>query len=242
MMIAIRSGIYFIFMVLTVVLFGLTMATIGRLMPLSVRDSIANAWGMSNLWLLKLICGLDYRIEGAENLPEHSAIIMSKHQSTWETMSLRGLVAKNQSWILKQELMRVPIFGWALSAVPTIAIDRKAGRKAIKQVVEQGSKLLDQGRIIMIFPEGTRTFPGKSGKYGLGGALLAEKSEYPVIPIAHNAGVFWRRRGLEKHPGTIDVVIGEPISTKGRKASQIIREVEEWIESRVAEMPQSPSP
>ncbi len=240
MIVAIRSAIYFIFMVLTVVIFGLTAATVGRLFPVSVRDAIANAWGTTNMWLLKVICGLDYRVQGSENLPTSAVIVMAKHQSAWETMALRGLITKNQSWILKKELMQVPIFGWALSSVPTIAIDRKAGRRAVNQVIEQGTEFLNQGRIIMVFPEGTRTAPGKSGRYGLGGALLAEKSGYPIIPIAHNAGVFWRRRGLEKYPGTIDVVIGKPISVEGRKASEIIREVEQWIESKLADLPQSP--
>ncbi len=240
MLITLRSTLYFIAMSLTIVVFGLAMSTVGRLFPLSVRDRMGAAWGATNLKLMKWICGLDYRIEGAENLPRDAAIVMSKHQSTWETLALKKILKPEQSWVLKRELMWIPIFGWALASVPTIAIDRKAGRKAIKQIVEQGIPLLEQGRVIVIFPEGTRTAPGEHHKYGIGGSILAEKSGYPVVPIAHNAGVFWKRRDLKKHPGIIDVVVGKPIETRGKKASEITREVEHWIEGQVAKLPQTP--
>lgn len=236
-MILIRSAIYFVLLILSTIGFGLAMSTVGLLMPLSVRDWLSQSWGRTNLWLMRVICGLKYRIRGAENLPRNAAIIMSKHQSSWETISLKGLLRKEQSWILKRELMWVPIFGWALASVPTIAINRKAGRQALKQVIRQGTELLDGGRLVVVFPEGTRTAPGEKRKYGIGGAMLAEKSGYPVVPIAHNAGVFWKRRGLKKHPGTIDVVVGEPIETKGRKAGEINQLVESWVEARVAELP-----
>jgi 1-acyl-sn-glycerol-3-phosphate acyltransferase len=137
---------------------------------------------------------------------------------------------RSQAWVLKRELMWIPVFGWALAAVKPIAIDRKAGRKAMKQVVEQGQACLAEGRNVIIFPEGTRTAPGERRRYNAGGALLAAKAEVPVIPIAHNAGVFWARRGLKKHPGTIQVVIGEPIPTEGKHASDIMAEIEAWIE------------
>ena len=236
-MILIRSAVYFVLLILSTIVFGLAMSTVGLLMPLSVRDWLSQSWGRTNLWLMRVICGLKYRIRGADNLPRDAAIIMSKHQSSWETISLKGLLRKEQSWILKRELMWVPIFGWALASVPTIAINRKAGRQALKQVIRQGTELLDGGRLVVVFPEGTRTAPGEKRKYGIGGAMLAEKSGYPVVPIAHNAGVFWKRRGLKKHPGSIDVVVGAPIETKGRKAGEINDMVESWIEARVAELP-----
>ncbi len=238
-MISLRSSIYFIIMVISTIFFGLAMSTIGLLLPLSVRDWLSQAWGNTNLWLMRVICGLKYRIKGAENLPQSAAIIMSKHQSSWETISLKGLLTKEQSWILKRELMWIPIFGWALASIPTIAINRNAGRQALKQIIRQGKEVLDDGRVVVVFPEGTRTAPGEKRKYGIGGAMLAEKSGYPVIPIAHNAGVFWKRRGLKKYPGTIDVVVGEPIESKGRKAGEINRLVENWIEGQVAELPAS---
>lgn len=237
MLILIRSSLYFLLMAVSVTLFGLIISTIGWLFPVSVRDSLSNAWGLLNLWMLRVICGLDYRIQGLENLPQDSAIIMAKHQSTWETISLRGLLPKHQTWVLKRELMRVPVFGWALAAVKPIAINRSAGKKSIKQIIEQGSKRLAEGRLIIIFPEGTRTAVGERKKYGIGGAILAEKTGYAITPIAHNAGVFWKRRGVKKYPGIIDVVIGPPITTAGKKASEITREVEHWIESEMEKLP-----
>jgi len=235
-MILIRSSFYFLMMVISIIIFGVFASTLGWLLPIHQRDKLATQWGRLNLWLLKVICNLDYKITGIENLPESSAIIMSKHQSTWETISLRGLLPPAQTWVLKQELMRIPIFGWALATVSPIAIDRKAGKKAAKQIIEQGSQRLKEGRFVIIFPEGTRTAPGEKKKYGIGGGLLAEKSGYPVIPIAHNAGSFWRRRGINKYPGTIEVVIGPALDTKDKKASHITRDVQEWIENEMEKL------
>ncbi len=240
MLITLRSTLYFFTMITSIAVFGLAIATIGLLLPLPARDRMAAAWGSTNLWLMKVLCGLKYRIHGAENLPEHAAIVMCKHQSAWETIALKAIIRPQQSWILKQELMRLPVFGWALAAIPNIPIDRSAGRQAVKQIVKRGTELLDQGRVIILFPEGTRTAPGERKKYGIGGAMLAEKSGYPIIPIAHNAGVFWRRRGLKKYPGTIDLVVGEAFDPAGMNASEITRKVETWIEAEVTKLPAKP--
>ncbi|MCW8948726.1 MAG: 1-acyl-sn-glycerol-3-phosphate acyltransferase, partial [Sedimenticola sp.] len=155
----------------------------------------------------------------------------SKHQSAWETMALRALLPPEQAWVLKRELMWVPFFGWAAATVQPIAINRKAGRKAAKQVIEIGIERLRQKRLVLIFPEGTRVAPGERKRYGMGGALLAEKSGVPVIPIAHNAGSFWKRRDIRKYPGIITVIVGDPIQSAGKKAAEINQEVEQWIES-----------
>lgn len=240
MLITLRSATYFIAMIVSIVVFGLAIVTVGLLLPLSARDRLAASWGSTNLWLMRVLCGIECRIQGKENLPEHAAIVMCKHQSTWETISLKSIIRPQQSWILKQELMRLPIFGWALAALPNIPIDRSAGHHAVKQIVTRGTELLDQDRVIIVFPEGTRTAPGEKRKYGIGSGLLAEKSGYPVVPIAHNAGVFWRRRGLKKYPGTIDMVVGEAFDPTGMKASEITRKVEEWIEAEVEKLPSEP--
>jgi len=237
-MILARSILYFVLMLISVLVFGLAVALFSWLLPAGYADRIATAWGRTNLWLQRVVCGLELHIEGKEHLPEGSAIIMSKHQSTWETISLRGLLAPCQSWVLKQELLNIPIFGWALRRARSIPIDRKAGRRAVIKVVEEGTRHLQDGRLVVIFPEGTRTAPGERRKYGLGGALLAERSGFPVIPIAHNAGVFWRRRGVRKYPGTIQMRVGKPIATQGRKASDIMQEVEGWIEQQMNEIPE----
>ena len=239
MFITIRSIVFFLLMVISTVFFGLILAIFGWVLPFEFNSKIANAWGRTNLFLLRITCGLDYKIIGWENIPDTPCIIMSKHQSAWETMALRGLLPSNQAWVLKRELMFVPIFGWALAVVNPIAIDRKSGRKAVKQVIEQGLERLAQNRNVIIFPEGTRVAPGTKKRYGIGGGLLAEKADYPVIPIAHNAGVFWRRRGLKKYPGTIEVVIGEPIETDGKNAAEIMQSVENWIEGQVEQLPDS---
>jgi len=238
MMITLRSSLYFILLVLSTVFFGLIMAVFGWFLPFIVNSKIANAWGIINSFFLKTVCGLTYSIEGLENLPQDQAcIIMSKHQSAWETITFRGIFPANQAWVLKRELMFVPVFGWALAVVQPIAINRKAGRAAMKQVVEQGLLRLSQNRNVIIFPEGTRVAPGERQRYGIGGGLLAEKANVPVIPVAHNAGVFWKRRGLKKYPGNIQVVIGPPIHTTGLSAAEITRKVEAWIESEMEKLP-----
>lgn len=239
MMLTIRSSLYFLMMVLSTLFFGLLMAIFGWFLPFIATSKIANAWGLSNLFFLKWICGLEYKVTGIENLPDSTAaIIMSKHQSAWETIAFRGIFPANQAWVLKRELMFVPVFGWALATVQPIAIDRKSGSKAAKQVIEQGVERLNQGRHVIIFPEGTRVAPGESKRYGIGGALLAAKvTQFPVIPVAHNAGVFWKRRGLIKLPGTIEVIIGKPINTEGMSAKEIINQVEKDIEEKMQSLP-----
>lgn len=236
-MIAIRSLIYFIFLILTIIVFGLLISIAG-LLPIPGRwlGVLAGFWGLTNLKLLKWICGLDYRLQGQKNIPDQSCIIMCKHQSTWETIALRWLLPPNQVWVLKRELMRIPVFGWALAAERSIAIDRSAGKQAVKQLLEQGTERLKEGRHVIIFPEGTRVAPGEHRKYAIGGALLAKKSGHPVLPVAHNAGTYWKRRGLKKYPGTIQVVLGPLIETQSKSAAEINREVEAWIENKVGEL------
>ncbi|MCG8427935.1 MAG: 1-acyl-sn-glycerol-3-phosphate acyltransferase [Chromatiales bacterium] len=238
-MILLRSSVYFVFLVLSIIAIGLPISIIGWVLPFSINSRLANLWGRLNLFLLKWICNLDYRITGLEHLEGGNAIILSKHQSAWETIALRSIIPHNQSWVLKRELMWIPVFGWALAVIGPIAINRKAGREAAKQVVDQGIERLKRGLFVIIFPEGTRVAPGERKKYGIGGALLAEKSGYPVIPVAHNAGVFWRRRDLKKYPGTIEVVIGPRIETQGLSLKEINQRVEEWIESTVEQLPGS---
>lgn len=236
-MILLRSIVYFITLVVSTATIGLAISIFGWLLPFSVNSKAANLWGRINLVLLDWLCNLKYNVTGMEHLEGGNAIILSKHQSAWETIALRGILPFNQAWVLKRELMWVPIFGWALAMVNPIAINRKAGREAARQVITQGTQRLEQGRYVIIFPEGTRVAPGERKKYGIGGAMLAEKSGYPIIPIAHNAGVFWRRRGLKKYPGTIQVVIGPRIETQGLSMKEIHQRVEDWIESTVESLP-----
>lgn len=240
MMLSLRSSIFFLLMVISTAFFGLVMAIFGLFLPFKVNSNIATYWADTNLFFLKVICGLDYEVTGLENIPDSACIIMSKHQSAWETIAFRTIFPANQAWVLKKELMYVPIFGWALAVVSPIAINRKAGKKAARQVIDQGLEKLSLNRNIMIFPEGTRVAPGERKRYGIGGGLLAEKANVPLIPVAHNAGVFWKRRGLNKFPGKIQVVIGEPIDTSGKRSVEIMQDVEDWIENKMLELPSSP--
>ena len=238
-MILVRSQIFFGLLLLSTLLFALPFWLLGRWLSDQKLGKIAAVWGRVNLWLLKWICGLDFQVEGTEHIPEENCIVLAKHQSAWETIALRCILPGNQAWVLKQELMRIPVFGWALARARPIAIDRSAGRRAVKQLIDQGTSHLRNGRYVIIFPEGTRTAPGTRKRYGLGGALLAERSGYPVLPIAHNAGVFWSRRSLRKYPGTIRVIIGPQIESAGRSAKEILEHAETWIETEVARLPSS---
>ncbi len=236
-MIWLRSFLYFLLLILTTLAYALPIVLIGKFVPYSWLCGLAGGWARASLWLLRIVCGLGYRVTGLERIPEGGAIIMAKHQSAWETIALRGILPPQQSWVLKRELTFIPLFGWALLVAQPIAIDRKASRRSVRQILEWGAHWLAQGRYVVIFPEGTRVAPGTRRKYGIGGGLLAAKTGYPVVPIAHNAGLFWGRRDLRKYPGTIEVVVGPPLRTEGLTAAEITRRVEEWIESAVERLP-----
>jgi 1-acyl-sn-glycerol-3-phosphate acyltransferase len=232
-----RSLIFLLVFYGLVLIFSVALLIVGRRTKYETRCRIGRAWGDSVLWALKTICRLEHRVEGNEHLPEGAAIVLSKHQSAWETVALRTILPLRQTWVLKRELLRIPLFGRALSLFDPIAIDRKAGRKAMRQLTMEGKRSLQDGRWLVVFPEGTRVAPGQKHRYGIGGALLAEQSEYPVVPIAHNAGVFWSRRSVRKYPGIISVIIGPTIVSKGRKATEINAQAENWIEETVDRLP-----
>ena len=229
-----RSIIFTGIMILSVPFYALPGMLVIPL-PFPYRYGYFRRWAAMMIWLLGVVCNLKFEIKGQENIPQGAAIIFAKHQSAWETLALQQIFPP-QVWVVKRELFWVPFFGWALMALGSVGINRKAGRVAIRQIVDQGIRRLKQGRWIVIFPEGTRVAPGVRKRYGIGGAVLAEESGYPVVPVAHNAGEFWPRRGLLKKPGTIKVVIGEPIETKGRSAEEINKLAEHWIENTVAEI------
>ncbi|MCR4303082.1 MAG: 1-acyl-sn-glycerol-3-phosphate acyltransferase, partial [Gallionella sp.] len=204
-------------------------------LPYRLRYRLISQWARWQVFLLKVLCGLDYRVEGREHLPAGAAILMSKHQSAWETIVFQQIFPP-QTWVLKHELMWIPLFGWALALMRPIAIDRGAGRKAVEQVIEQGRERLQCGIWVVVFPEGTRVAPGTRKRYALGGAVLAAETGYPIVPVAHNAGSFWPRRGFMKKHGTVRVAIGPAIDPRGQKAEEIIKQVEEWIENRMVEL------
>jgi 1-acyl-sn-glycerol-3-phosphate acyltransferase len=204
--------------------------------PLATRFNVMCNWSVFNLWWLNVTCGLRHEITGIENIPDGPGIIMCKHQSAWETLALQ-LAFPAQIWILKRELLWIPIYGWCLAAMQPIAIDRSAPTRALRQIVREGTKRLQQGLWVVIFPEGTRIAPGERQKYQPGGGMLAARSGYPVIPVAHNSGYFWPRQSLRKSPGIINMVIGPTIDSKGKSASEITKEAEQWIETEVEKLP-----
>lgn len=202
-------------------------------LPPHARYRVTSTWTRMILFLLENICGLRYRILGAENIPDKPSIILSKHQSAWETLAFQKIFPP-QVWVLKKELLRIPFFGWGLAMTSPIAIDRSAGRSALDQVVDQGRDRLKNGFWVVIFPEGTRMPPGQKGKYRIGGAWLATHTHVPIVPVAHNAGEFWARNAFIKKPGVITVSIGQPIDPNGMEPSDLNVQVENWIESEMA--------
>ncbi|MEO1766949.1 lysophospholipid acyltransferase family protein [Thiobacter aerophilum] len=200
------------------------------------RYRIITVWNRVVVWLARLLLGIDYRILGRENLPSRPAIVMAKHQSAWETIALPILLPP-LAMVIKRELLKLPFFGWGFAMLSPIAIDRRAGKEALRRITEQGRQRLEQGFWVLIFPEGTRVAPGHRGRYGIGGAWLAAHTGAPVVPIAHNAGELWPRHAFLRYPGTITVSIGPVIETTGLKAGEINARVEAWIEGEMARLP-----
>jgi 1-acyl-sn-glycerol-3-phosphate acyltransferase len=186
-----------------------------------------------------MVCGLDYVIEGRENLPDRPFVSLWKHSSAWETLA-QMFVVPHASWLLKREVLWIPIVGWAVKTYQPIAIDRSAGHSAVNQVVRQGRERLAAGLGVIVYPEGTRMPPGQTRKYGVSGALLAVETGAPVVPIAHNSGYLWRRRSLLKRRGTIYVVIGPPIDPTGLDARAVNERAQRWIEATIAEIIERP--
>lgn len=196
------------------------------------RYRVIRQWAEIMLWVVEHVCRIDYRVIGRENIPSQAAIILSKHQSAWETMAFQRIFPP-LVFVLKKELMRVPFLGWGMAQIPMISIDRSAGKDALAQVVEQGRDRLARGFWVVVFPEGTRTAPGANRRYKVGGAWLAAHTRAPVVPVAHNAGEFWRRRAFLKYPGTITVSIGPVIDPTGLSADEINARAHAWIEGEM---------
>jgi len=209
-------------------------------LPHAVRYRTAMGWVNSVLFLLERLCGLGYTVEGLENLPAERTVVLMKHSSAFETIAQLKIFPR-QTWVLKRELLWAPFFGWALYLLKPIAIDRRGGRAAVQQVIEQGRQRLDEGLWVIIFPEGTRMPVGQTRRYGLSGTLLAQAVGGPVVPVAHNAGQFWPRRGWLKRAGTVRIVIGPPIPTVGRDPREVSDEAQRWVEETVARI-SAPTP
>ena len=201
------------------------------------RYRMITGYNHTVIWLARMILGIRYVVRGRENLPKTPAVIMAKHQSAWETVAFLCLFPPVAA-VIKQELLDLPFFGWAYRMLSPIAIDRSAGA-ALKKIVEQGRDKLAQGFWVLVFPEGERVAAGEKGRYGIGGGWLAANTGAPVVPVAHNAGEVWAKDAFIKHPGTITISIGPVISSENKSASEIMREVEAWIETEMTTLPRA---
>jgi len=198
-----------------------------------LRYRLCAIWTRMAIGLARALCGVTWRVQGWENLPDGPAIVLPKHQSTWETFWLPSVMPRRLSFVYKRELHLIPFFGWGLASIGMINIDRSRGQDAFEQVVSQGAEHLRDGWWIVIFPEGTRTAPGSTRRYKSGGARLAVRTGTPVLPIAVTSGEVWPRGVMIRRPGEILVSIGKPIESAGKTADQVSAEVEAWIETEM---------
>ena len=229
---AARSILFLVFQLVTVV-----PVAIGCLLwapaPLRWRYRLTIGWPRMVIWAADRLLGIRHEVRGTENLPDEPVILLSKHQSTWETLFYPTFMPRELCYVFKRELLYLPFFGWGIWLLDMIHIDRRNGTDAFEQVVRQGTRKLAEGSWIILFPEGTRTRVGSQGRYKRGGARLAARTGVPVVPIAVNSGECWPRNAFIKRPGLITVSIGQPIPSAGKSAEQLSNEVERWIEGEM---------
>jgi len=202
-------------------------------LPYNKRYYVTSRWNVFIVWTAKVICGIEYEFKGYENFPDGPAVILSKHQSAWETIFLLANLPRPLVFVFKKEILYIPFFGWGIALLRMIPIDRKQGKNAFKQVVAHGKRRLKDGQWIIMFPEGTRIPVGQAGKYKSGGTRLAVETNTPVVPIALNSGECWPKNSFIKRPGKITVSVGKPISSEGQTADGMMEQVEQWIESEM---------
>ncbi|MDB4222507.1 1-acyl-sn-glycerol-3-phosphate acyltransferase [Granulosicoccus sp.] len=229
-----RSVVFWVWQIVATLIIGPFVLIVG---PFSYDKGIVLAilWNKANIWGLRYICGVTWKVEGRENIPDKPCVVLSKHQSTWDAYFLPIIFAPGV-YVAKRSLIWIPIFGWALYLLKFILIDRSSGRSAITQMCEQAKDRLSRGRWVLVFPEGTRRPVGAEPCYRIGGAKIAESAQADVVPVAVNAGEFWPRMGFIKWPGEITFTIGPVISHEGKTAGEILLETETWIEGRMSEI------
>lgn len=230
----IRSLIFTFCFFASAIVSGLLVLLVGPF-GYQARFKVCRGWGRFMLWSGKVFCGIRYVFEGVENIPDEASVVLIKHSSAFETYA-QLVVFPPQTWVLKRELHWIPLFGWGLALMKPIAINRKAGHRAVTQVIQQGKERLAEGIWISVFPEGTRMPPGETRKYGVSGAALAIAAGSKIVPVAHNAGDFWPRRGIIKKPGRVRFCIGPPIDPAGRQPKDVNLEVQAWIEAKMLEI------
>jgi 1-acyl-sn-glycerol-3-phosphate acyltransferase len=232
----IRSLLHLLFMVVTVVPWALAVVVVAPFLNASRIYWMCAGWLRLAVWGGRWILGIRNHVIGYENLPVGTtapAVLLVKHQSTWETFAMPTLMPHPLAYVFKKELLRVPFFGWAMARMDMIHIDRSQRTRAFAKVVQQGRRLLAQGTWVIMFPEGTRIERGQRGEYKSGGTRLAIQTGAPVIPIAVTSAKCWPRKALIKRPGVVEFSIGKPIPSEGRKAEELMAEVEAWIEAEM---------
>ncbi|GAA5171411.1 lysophospholipid acyltransferase family protein [Modicisalibacter zincidurans] len=238
---AIRSAIFYVGYFLAILVFGLLCLPITPLLPLAGRYRLLNLYNHFIVGWFARVCGVRYTVRGRDNVPAGPVVILANHQCEWETLFLQ-ILKPPVCTVLKQELLNLPLFGWALRLLHPIALDRSRPARAMKQVLSQGPQRLREGLSVLIFPEGTRVEPGQRRRYNKSGAVIACRAGVPVLPVAHNAGERWPGRHWVKNPGPLNVVVGAPIATQGRTPEAVLIEVEAWIEEQLTSISGVPRP
>jgi 1-acyl-sn-glycerol-3-phosphate acyltransferase len=232
---AIRSTLFMAYAIVWSVISAPLVVIAGPLLGGLWAYRFGRIWRLGTQWGVEHLLGIRAQVIGRENMPAEPCVIMAKHQSAWETMTLQDCVPDGSYcvFVLKQELLKLPLVGWGLAAMKMISIDRNAGKNALDQVVTQGRERLKQGYYVIIFPEGTRVAPGEKRRYKPGGAYLATHVGCQVVPVAHNAGEYWPRQAFLKKPGTITISIGPAFDASAMSELEVNQRVEDWIEAEM---------
>ena len=227
-----RAALYQLFLIVTVIPYAFA-CILWAPLPRPWRYRLTVGWPRMAVWGAKVFLGIRWQVKGWDNLPDGPGIVLSKHQSAWETLFFPAYMPRELCFVYKRELHYVPFFGWGLALLDMIPINRSKGRDAFEQVIRTGQKRIDEGRWPILFPEGTRIAPGKTGRYKMGGALLASRTNTPIIPVAHNAGERWPRKAFIKKPGMITLSIGPLIDPTGLTPDEVNEKVKAWIEGEM---------
>ena len=231
------SGLLFTALMIANTVAGSLWAVVLWPLPHRIRYFFAvRCWAEANLWLLRVLCGVSWEVSGRGNLPDEPCVVLMKHSSAFDTI-VQTLLFPRQTWLLKRELLLLPIFGWGLGSMRAIGVDRARGARGIRSVIRQGrARIRDESLWVIVFPEGTRVAPGEVGRYAPGGAMIASAAGCPVVPVAHNAGDYWPRRSSSKRPGVIRIIIGRPLDSTGASARQLTEDAKNWIEEAVRQI------
>ncbi len=235
---ALRSAVFVLWMAVTVVPWGTVIVLISPFVNSTTLYWACVGWLRVAMWGCRNFCGLRERVTGMDNVPsaadaKGAVLLAPKHQSTWETFAFPTLMPHPLAYVFKRELLHIPFFGWAMGRLDMIHIDRSKRAEAWKKVAAQGSKLFAQGIWVIMFPEGTRTARGRQGRYQSGASRLAITCAVPIVPIAVSSARCWPPRSFLLRPGVVDVSIGRPIPSAGRRPDELMHEVETWIEAEM---------